>query len=189
AHIACLGIFRFGEDRAERFLENVLSVSSPMRKLKVTLISHSNIKLPRRFGCEFLQSLDLRVPVNLSAVEMAICHLQHLWRLNIPYTKTDVQIPIDSVDVLRARMRQQQNAPVFVSKSIQQLELGFWDYKQTTTPLCYHVLTFIARIPSLLCVITESNFAASLKGIITYLPSNINVLPSTRELSVKSNSI
>ncbi|KAJ1939250.1 hypothetical protein FBU59_004185 [Linderina macrospora] len=189
AHIASLGIFRYGEDRAEKFLQNVLGVPSPMRKLKVTLISHSNIRIPRQFGCELLQSLDLRVPVRLSAVETAIRNLRHLWRINIPYTKTDVQDPVDSIELLRVRMRQQLQGPVFVSTSVQQLELGFWDYKQPTTSLCYHVLMFISRIPSLLIIITESNFATSLRGIVTYLPSDIAVLPSTRVLQIKSNSL
>ncbi|KAI8320117.1 hypothetical protein GQ54DRAFT_312949 [Martensiomyces pterosporus] len=168
ADVSCAGLVRFGHDRAEKFAHQLLSATSSVRKLRLTIMTQPPLELPAKVGCVNLRLLELRSPVALESIAPLLDQMPHLWKLCLPYVTTGLPSSgrPESFDSLRADVAAQQGP---ISTSVQKIIMGFWDYKQCTRALCCQILAFLVRIPSLLTLVHDTEFAKALQTTISTL--------------------
>ncbi|KAJ2797072.1 hypothetical protein H4R20_005324, partial [Coemansia guatemalensis] len=171
--VSCVGLGPLGPDRADRLARQLLgSASQSVRNLKVSVAA----QLPVQLGgvslqnCSQLRSLELRMPVALTDVAAMVQQLPYLWRLKAPYIAT-ADLPsyeVRSLDRFYTLMTSEK-PKASVSRTLEIIHVGFWDYRHSARALCCHLLHFAVRLPALRTIVHDAQPAVALQSAVDAL--------------------
>ncbi|KAJ2611803.1 Diphthamide biosynthesis protein 2 [Coemansia sp. RSA 1365] len=173
--VGCVGLGQLPPERADRMAKQMLgSLAHGLRSMRLTIAA----QLPVRLGsvvmqCSQLRSLELRMPVTLADVSAVVHQLPCLWRLKAPYIAT-ANLPSDEVrsldrfyTLMTAGPSQKLMKPI--SRSLEIVHVGFWDYRHSARALCCHLLHFIVRLPTLRTLVHDAQSAIALQSAVDAL--------------------